>query len=415
LLSDPDPASSRLFVLAAGNVRDALRPDYVEECDLSPVEDPGQAFNALTVGAYTELDGLPGHRDFLGYTPLAHAGDISPYTRTSMTFADSWPLKPDILMEGGNALRPPTGDLILSHEAVMLTTTSRRESEGQPLAPVNQTSASAAQAARLAASASSHYPDLWPETLRGLLAHSAEWTEYMSTTFDAAPNKTERSRLVRRYGFGVPTIDRVLRSASSSVTLIAQAEIQPFEQEGSSSARLREMHLHEIPWPMEQLHDLGEIPVRMRVTLSYFIEPNPSSRGWRGRYVYPSHGLRFDIRRPLETTDEFRRRLNRLAELEEGETQGGQAPEPGWVVGPTGRSKGSLHADLWMGTATELANSGVLGVYPVGGWWKNNARGDRNEIPVRYGLLVSLFTPETEVDLYTPIAAQIGIPIEIER
>ena len=122
------------------------------------------------------------------------------------------------------------------------------------------------------------------------------------------------------------------------------------------------------------------------MTLSYFIEPNPSSRGWIGRYVYPSHSLRFDIRRPGETTGEFERRLNKLAEAEEGGTQRSSVPGPQWLVGPQGRQVGSLHADLWEGTAAELADSGVLGVFPVGGWWKNNNRADRTDLSVRYAL-----------------------------
>jgi hypothetical protein len=195
---------------------------------------------------------------------------------------------------------------------------------------------------------------------------------------------------------------------------MVQSYIQPFEQVDSSRTRLREMHLHNLPWPQEQLLDLAETPVRLRVTLSYFIEPNASSRGWRGRYVYPSHGLRFDIRRPGETTGEFQRRLNRLAEVEEGGTQQGGGQEPNWLIGPQGRHVGSLHADVWEGTAADLADCGVLGVYPVGGWWKNNNRADRNDLFVRYALLVSLYTPEVTVDLYTPIATQIGIPVEIE-
>ena len=55
------------------------------------------------------------------------------------------------------------------------------------------------------------------------------------------------------------------------------------------------MHLHDLPWPRDVLEDLGETPVEMRVTLSYFIEPNPSRRGHRSRYRYESHGLRFDV------------------------------------------------------------------------------------------------------------------------
>lgn len=40
-------------------------------------------------------------------------------------------------------------------------------------------------------------------------------------------------------------------------------------------------------------------------------------------------------------------------------------------------------------------------------------RRDRVNLPVRYALLVSLHTDAVATDIYTPIAAQIGIPVEI--
>ena len=214
-------------------------------------------------------------------------------------------------MEGGNLLVSPDATHFDQHDVVSIATTSRMEPHGSPLMTANATSAASAQAARLAARVAASYPDLWPETIRGLLVHAAEWTPPMAATIGGAPNKTTRQQLLRRYGFGTPTDERVLRSASNAVTLIAQSYIQPFEQVDSGRTRLREMHLHDLPWPGDQLLELGEVPVRLRVTLSYFIEPNASSRGWRGRYVYPSHNLRFDIRRPGETTGEFQRRSNR--------------------------------------------------------------------------------------------------------
>ena len=413
LLTEPDPESSRLLVVAGGNVRDAYDTDHLSVSDTSPIEDPGQSWNALTVGAFTNLTDTPTHPDFAGYATVAPAGELSPFSRTSLVFSRSWPLKPDIVMEGGNLLVSPDATHFDEHHVVSITTTSHQEPLDRPLTTANATSAATAQAARLAARIEAIYPDFWPETIRGLLVHGAEWTPPMANVVGNAHNKTARLQLLRRYGFGTPTDERVLRSASNAVTLIAESRIQPFEQVTTSRARLREMHLHDLPWPRGELLDLGETPVRLRVTLSYFIEPNASSRGWKGRYLYPSHGLRFDIRRPGETTGEFQRRLNRLAEFEEsGTQQGGQ--EPTWLIGPRGRHVGSLHADLWDGTAAELADCGVLGVYPVGGWWKNNNRSDRNDLFVRYSLLVSLYTPEVEIDLYTPIALEVGIPIPIE-
>ena len=83
------------------------------------------------------------------------------------------------------------------------------------------------------------------------------------------------------------------------------------------------MHLHNLPWPHNELEGLGEVPVEMRVTLSYFIEPNPSQRGHRSRYRYESHGLRFEVKRPLESIAEFRKRIN-LAARDENEGSPGK-------------------------------------------------------------------------------------------
>jgi hypothetical protein len=74
------------------------------------------------------------------------------------------------------------------------------------------------------------------------------------------------------------------------------------------------MNLHALPWPVDELLALQNTPVEMRVTLSYFIEPNPSARGSASKFYYPSHRLRFAMKRPTERLDEFRTRINAAAE-----------------------------------------------------------------------------------------------------
>lgn len=133
-----------------------------------------------------------------------------------------------------------------------------------------------------------------------------------------------------------------------------------------------------------------------------------------GKYRYASHGLRFDVKRPAENLDEFQRRIrNEAAQEEIGSTPRASGPDDRWEIGTRTRNVGSLHADIWTGTGAELADSGYIGVVPVGGWWKDNNRRDRVELPVRYALLVSLRTEAVAADIYTPIATQIGIPVEI--
>ena len=81
------------------------------------------------------------------------------------------------------------------------------------------------------------------------------------------------------------------------------------------------------------------------------------------------------------------------------------------MIGPNQRNKGSLHQDVWSGSGAELARSAVIAVHAVGGWWKNNLHKGRRNRPVRYALLVSLRTRQKEIDLYTPIAAELGVPV----
>jgi len=69
-------------------------------------------------------------------------------------------------------------------------------------------------------------------------------------------------------------------TGSNSLTLVSEAEIQPFEKVGSNF-RTKDMHLYELPWPRDILENLGEEKVEMRITLSYFIEPGPGD--WDGK------------------------------------------------------------------------------------------------------------------------------------
>lgn len=256
--------------------------------------------------------------------------------------------------------------------------------------------------ARLCAAVAGKYPRFWPETIRALVVHAAEWTPRMKQAFSSSGSKSSRLALVRRYGFGVPTLERALCSASNSATLVVQDSIRPFQ-----AGKMRELHVHRLPLPVELLHSLGATRVRMRVTLSYFIEPNPSRLGWQRKHRYQSHGLRFEVKRPTESDDEFRKRINKAALDEESDSRGSSEPSA-WFLGPQARHRGSLHADMLEATAAELAECGAVAVYPVTGWWKELPKRDRSEHGARYALIVSLETiADIDVDIWTPIEATV--------
>ena len=189
--------------------------------------------------------------------------------------------------------------------------------------------------------------------------------------------------------------------------MIVERGLQPYEKESGKDPTTRDMHLHELPWPRGVLEDLGNEQVEMRVTLSYFIEPNPSQRGY-SRYRYESHGLRFDVKRPTESTRSFRARVNAAAE---GQGTSSASDGPFWLIGVRNRHRGSLHSDVWRGPAVELANRANVAVFPTQGWWRLRHRLGSVNRSARYALLVSIRAPATDVDLYTEVANQVAVAV----
>lgn len=404
-----DAAARRLFVLCAGNVDpSALHVDHLNRSDTDPIHDPGQAWNALTVGALTEK-AVINDPTWASWQPVARPGELSPWSTTGVTFADAWPIKPDVVFEGGNIVKNANGEIDFPCPDLSLLSTHVRPAE-KSFVLSWATSAATAQAARMAALISAEYPAFWPETLRALVVHSAEWSARMRTHLGGVSSKRARAKLVQRYGFGVPSFERALRSASDALTLVAQSSIRPFAE-----GKMRELHFFELPWPREVLQSLGATPVRLRVTLSYFVEPNPGRRGWKKRHRYASHGLRFDVKGPTESMDEFRKRLNKKA-LEEDEVKpatGGDSSE--WYLGEHARNRGSLHSDILSSNAADLAERGGIAIYPVSGWWKDQPKRDRSNKGARYALVVSIETPGIATDIWTPVAQQVGVPVEIDE
>lgn len=407
-LDDGSDPVRRLFVLSAGNVnKGALQIAHLDRSDADAVHDPAQAWNALTVGAFTEKSIVQDPK-WNGWQPVALAGELSPWSTTGVVFADAWPLKPDVVFEGGNIVKNAKGEIDFPCPDLCLLSTHYQPTK-KAFVLSWATSAATALAARMAATISAEYPELWPEAVRALVVHSAEWTPQMQTHLRGASGKRARARLVSRYRFGVPRLDRALRSAGDALTLIVQDSIRPF-----AGGKMREMHFFELPWPRDVLQSLGETSVRLRVTLSYFVEPNPGRRGWKNRHYYASHALRFEVKGPTESVEEFRKRLNKRA-LDEDEAKpstGGDASE--WYLGEQARNHGSIHSDILQGFAADLAERGVIGVYPVGGWWKHQPKRDRSDKGARYVLVVSIETPGVDTDIWTPVAQQVGLPIVIE-
>lgn len=202
--SDAQGETPRLFVISAGNIKDPNAwVNYPHSNTSDGIHDPAQAWNALTVGAMTNLARVT-EADASQYSPIAEVGGLSPFSTTSQTWQAHWPLKPDVLFEGGNAAQDNLSAAWMP--SLSLLTTHSKPTE-RLLTTSNATSAASALCARMAAQLMARYPNLWPESIRGLIVHSAQWTDAMKRMFlpdKGKPTKAQTTELVRHCGFGEP-------------------------------------------------------------------------------------------------------------------------------------------------------------------------------------------------------------------
>lgn len=407
----------RLFIISAGNIQDSNEwKSYPDSNLTNAVHDPGQAWNALTVGGITNKTNL-NNPDYKDYTPIAPFGGLSPFSTTSLLWERrKWPIKPEIVLEGGNAAKDK-GNFVTALDDLSVLTT-HHNIQSRHFTTMNATSAATAEASRMAAIIQSQYPEAWPETIRALMVHSAHWTDELKQQFDItdSSSKTDYSNFLRTCGYGVPDLERALYCAGNTLTLIAQETLQPYdkkEKDKGSGHRTKDMHVYELPWPKDILLAQGDLPVELRITLSYFVEPGPGEIGWKDRYRYPSYGLRFDLNNPTEDKGQFVRRLNVAARTED-EGKDSTSDSDRWLIGSNARNVGSIHSDIWKGTAAEMATCNMVGIFPIIGWWRERAYLDRWNHKARYSLIVSLHTEEQKIDIYTPVSIAVKTPISIK-
>jgi hypothetical protein len=387
----------QLFIVSGGNVDVKKHSDYPELNHIETVHDPAQAYNAITVGTYTRKDKLD---ISTGYKALAPNGAMAPSNSTSLLFDSHWCNKPDVVFEGGNS---STDGIYVSDLSELKLLSLDSDFPKDIFKSFGDTSGAAGLASKMAAEIRTMYPNLWVETIRALMIHSTDWTNEMLENKKLNDFKEQDIiNLLRTVGYGIPNLQKAIYSANNSLTLIAERSIKPYKKEGSVG-KYNNFHLFNLPWPKDVLADLAEKDVTLKVTLSYYIEPNPGSRRFVNHYQYHSHQLDFAVIKPNEKKEVFKRRISAASELEDDKKNGtGET----WTLGRSS-SKGSIRKDYITLSGIEMSERNILAVYPKNGWYKNLKRQDKFNEQVRYSLIISIETPEIEVDLYNPVLNEI--------
>src|SRR5690606_13983980 len=79
-----------------------------------------------------------------------------------------------------------------------------------------------------------------------------------------------------------------------------------------------------------------------------------------------------------------------------------------WALGADTVFKGSVHSNYWTGSAADIASCNTLAIFPLAsGWCKQLKNQNKHDSELRYSLIVSIETPDSEIDIYTPIAIQV--------
>ncbi|MDB6140622.1 MAG: in-like serine protease, partial [Verrucomicrobiaceae bacterium] len=416
--ADEEDEVKRLICVSGGNAFPATGAEYPSLNALRSLEDPAQSWNALTIGACTHKDIVTNEDGDLvpELTCMAARGGLSPHSTTACLWTDEeskhWPLKPDVVLEGGNLAYDATG-MRYQHDSLDLLSTHAKIQD-RLFTPFRATSAATAQAARMAAMVQAKYPSYWPETVRALMIHSAEWTSEMKRDINMKA-KGEVAHIIRRFGHGQPDLDRALASASNRATLICQDSMQPYQKLKGKSVSSKDMMVYRLPWPKTLLHSHGDTEIRLRVTLSYFIEPNPGSRMVKTKYRYAGCNLRFLVQTATESMPNFFARVS--ANVSEEDRAAYSTPDDstdGWIIGEDMRCRGSLHSDTWTGTAAKFAQMEHLIVYPVNGWWRLRPVHRRFAKRIRYALVITAEAVGSDLPIYAPIEAAItSLPISI--
>jgi hypothetical protein len=409
----------RLIIVSAGNARDT---EWLKLAELYPhlqlsekIHQPAQASNVLTVGAFTERVELPNDEDYAEARVVAtKPGGISPYTSTGLA-GNEWPIKPDVVFEGGNlAISSTLTDSTVPTLSAL--TTSHRHMHGSPVGLMSMTSEASARVAHLAAHIWSLEPKLRPETVRGLIVHSASWTKAIVEDF---PGLNDR---LQACGYGVPN-ERLASECAQGVATVVIEDSMPNAviEEGprkkvpkrattktTQPKVRRQVKIYRLPIPVSLLTN-DDPEVELRVTLSYFAEPNKF-----GRRTYHGLDLKWDMQGPQESEDAFIQRINVLKRKTDGD---GKRMKPTktesfpWEVGIRARSRGTVQSDRWHGKMSGLVGDKLIAVVPVLGWWEQ--RKALKYQAMNFSLVVSVFGPGVYAAIKPRVEIESGITIEV--
>ena len=384
-----------LFIQSAGNIKDndildniengINYPDYLNY-EFARICNPAQSLQALTVGSVSHLEYNVGN--IIG---LGKLNEPSSFSRSGPGIWDS--VKPDVVEYGGtHALKSENGSIELKQLEDLCVKMPIRVTRNKIFAQDKiGTSFSTPKVTAIAGELESILPNASTLLYRGLIVQSAKWPEWAYS----ADNKCD---VLRRIGYGIPSLERATRNDDYRVTLFSD----------NMQISANDAHIYKVPIP-HNLRDIGDdYDIEVQVTLSYNANPRRTRRRIKG---YLSTWLEWSCSRLGEDYDTFKNRIfltGRRDELDEGDLN--------WMIGSQrnygqaenfSKKLNTVQKDWAIIQSSNLPEDFCVAVRAHQGW--------SDKFPANYSLVVTFEAVNRDLELYNEIRQAIEVEIENNR
>lgn len=384
-----------LFIQSAGNIKEdkilfsiqngVNYPDYLEH-DFARICNPAQSLQALTVGSIS-----PSNYDCEDVTALGQLDEPSAFSRSGPGIWDS--IKPDIVEYGGTYALNTKNSIPKLEKPSELCVRMPRKILNKKIFSQDQigTSFSTPMVTSIAGKLESIFPNASTLLYRGLIIQSAKWPTWANHTKD-------KSQVLRRIGYGIPSLESATTNDEYRVTLYAD----------NMQINANDAHIYKVPIP-QNLRNIGDnFDIRIQVTLSYNANPRNTRRRIKG---YLSTWLEWSCSRLGEDYETFKKRIfqtGKRDELDEGDLK--------WMIGSQrnygqadnfSKTFNTIQKDWAIIKSSDFPEDFCLAVRAHKGW--------SEKFPANYALIVTFEAVNRDLELYNEIRTAIEVEIENSR
>ena len=352
---------------------------------------PSQSLFGLSVGSLN----ISAFEDE-NWISLGMENDISAFSRIGAGIWDT--IKPDVVEYGGGLVKSKNGDGLVKQNSTTSPELIRSTLHGGSALGKDSvgTSFSAPKVAHISAILKQIYPEEGANLIRAFIVQGSR----LPKDYFLKPTK----KSIQYFGYGLPSLDRVIRNTDYRVTFYNTGNI--LAEEG---------HLYSLKIP-ESLRGQGdEFDILIEVTLAFTAQVRRTRQKTKS---YLSTWLDWTSSRLDENFDNFSRRS---LVFENGNSQDDYSEEDSsqaikWKIRERRdwgevkdiyRSNSSLQKDWTILKSYELPEELSFSIRGHKGW-------DKNKLDIPYAITVSLETLGADVPIYNDLRIENEIGIETE-